>query len=87
MVACSGSLDLFHLCQEQHLMTIDSLCRVSEFFHLSLLKFLLDDGVAINAKDDYDFSPLHYSSKYGHLSVVEYLISQNADINVKNKDD
>jgi len=87
MVACSGSLDLFHLCQGPHLMTIESLCRASEFFHLSLMIFLLDNGVPINAKDDYDYSPLHYSSKYGHLSVVEYLINQDADINIKNKDD
>jgi len=31
----------------------------------------------------FQWSPLHYSARYGHLSVVEYLIKNGADINAK----
>ena len=51
MVVCSGCLDLFHLCQVQHIITTESLCKASEFCHLSLMIFMKENGVDINAKN------------------------------------
>jgi len=38
----------------------------------------------INAKNNNDWTPLHYASYRGHFSVVEYLVNQKADINANN---
>jgi len=51
MVVCSGCLDLFHLCQVQQIITTESLCKASEFCHLSLMIFMKENGVDINAKN------------------------------------
>ena len=50
MVVCSGCLDLFHLCQGQHIITTEIVCKASEFCHLSLLVFMKENGADINAK-------------------------------------
>jgi len=83
MVVCSGSLDLFHLCQVEASFTKECVCKASEFCHLSLLVFMSEIGVSLNEKDEYDNTPLHLAAQNGHLSVVEYLYNQKADINEK----
>jgi len=85
MVVCSGCLDIFHLGQQ--FSSIECLCKASEFFHLPLVFFMIENGSDLNTKDDCNRTPLHYSAWKGHLSVVEYLINQKADINTKNIDD
>ena len=54
MVVCSGCIDLFHLCQGQQFITSDSLFKASEFSHISLLVFLIENGGQINTKDKTD---------------------------------
>jgi len=87
MVVCSGCLDLFHICQGQDFLTPNLVCQVSEFFHLSLLDFMIENGADINAKNEDEATPLHYAAASGHLRVVEYLVNQKADINAKDEDD
>jgi len=86
MVVCSGCLDLFHLCQGQQLFTPESFYKVSEFCHLTLLVFMLDNGAFINANNKYGDTSLHFAASNGHLSVVECLVNHKADINAKTKD-
>jgi len=87
MIVCGGSFDLFHLCKGQQFLTPNHVCKASEFSHLQLLVFMLENGANLNSKDKDDWTPLHFAAVNGHLSVVEYLVNQKADINEKNKDD
>jgi len=83
MVVCGGCFDLFHICQGQLVLTPSLICQASQFFHLPLLVFLIENGADINSKDEYYCTSLHNAAKSGHLSIVEYLINQKADINAK----
>jgi len=49
MIVCSGCFDLFHLCQGTLFVTPNLFCNASEFFHLPLLTFMIENGVEINA--------------------------------------
>ena len=41
-------------------------------------------GMYVNAKDDGDRTPLHWTAGEGHKEVVELLIANGADVNAKN---
>jgi len=51
MVVCGGCFDLFHICQGQDFLTPILVCKVSEFFHLPLLDFMVENGADIISKD------------------------------------
>jgi len=53
MVVCGGCFDLFHLCQSQGFLTPNHVCKASEFFHLPLLVFMIENGSDINSKNSY----------------------------------
>ena len=42
-------------------------------------------GANVNARDEYDQTPLHFASENGHLSVVEYLLDHGADIDAQDE--
>jgi len=44
MVVCSGCFEIFHLCQGQQFLSHVSVCKASEFFHLPLLVFMIENG-------------------------------------------
>jgi len=50
-VVCSGSLDLIHLCENNLFLTPECAFHASEFCHLSLLCFMLENGIEINSRD------------------------------------
>jgi len=50
MVVCGGCFDLFHICQGKQLLTSNLVCKASEFFHLPLIIFMIENGAYINAK-------------------------------------
>jgi len=52
MVVCGGCLDLFHLCQCKPLFVTPKLaCQASQFSQMSLLVFMIENGVDINANN------------------------------------
>jgi len=84
MVVCGGCFDLFHLCQGAQFLTPNLVCKGSEFFHLPLLVFMIENGSDINLQGNDYWNALHEAAFNGHLCVVEYLVNQKADINAKN---
>jgi len=50
MVVCSGCLDLYHLSQRQEFLVPEIICNASEFCHLSLLAFMIENGFNANEK-------------------------------------
>jgi len=50
-IVCSGSFDLFHLCNEVSLSISDCMCYASEFYQFSFLLYFLDNGAKINEKN------------------------------------
>ncbi len=52
---------------------------------LAMVKFLLDSGAAIGAKDNKDNTPLHFAVQGGRSAVVTELLNRGANRNVRNK--
>ena len=50
------------------------------------VKFLIDQGADVNAKDSDGDTPLHWAAADGHVDVVKLLIDCRADVNAKNSD-
>jgi len=48
---------------------------------LDMVKKLLDEGVDINIRDKYKWTPLMDAAIFDHLDVVNYLILRGVDIN------
>jgi len=53
MVVCSGCYDLYHLCKGEQFLSTESINKASEFCHLSLLNFMLENGADIKASDNW----------------------------------
>ncbi len=49
-------------------------------------KALIDSGAHVNARDDSDWTPLHYAVFFGHREVVKLLIAAGADLNISADD-
>ena len=47
------------------------------------IKFLIEKGADIEAKNNYGNTPLILTSRYGHIEVVKFLIEKGADIEAK----
>ncbi|MDA7653501.1 ankyrin repeat domain-containing protein, partial [bacterium] len=47
----------------------------------------LEAGADVNAKDKYEWTPLHIAAYYGHEEIVELLIRAGADVNAKDVDE
>ena len=43
----------------------------------------LNYGANINAQDDIDFTPIHYSARLGHYEAVKLLLEKGARIDIK----
>jgi len=85
MVVCSGCLELFHICQGSSFFDFNGLCKASEYCHLSLLVFMIENGQDIIIKCENKSTPLHLAAANGHYCIVEYLVNQKAEINAKNE--
>jgi len=85
-VVCSGSLDLFHICQKEKWINSENMSKSIIFCHQSFLEFFLENGLELNRKHS-SMEPIHYSSKYGHLKIVDYLISRGANVNARDEYD
>jgi len=81
LVVCSGSIDLFHLCNEGMFFSTECLFEACSHCQLSILNFLYENQACLNAKKEENDTPLHWSAFAGHISVIEFLINHGADIN------
>ena len=53
------------------------------------IKFLVSEGIDVNAKNDGGYAALHlavHSENAGNAEVVKFLVSEGADVNAKNND-
>ena len=51
--------------------------------HKNVAEYLIEKGVDIHAKSEYNKTALHLAADKGHKDVVEYLIGKGADIHAK----
>ncbi|KAG5887833.1 hypothetical protein JTB14_022690 [Gonioctena quinquepunctata] len=55
--------------------------------YISVVEFLLDNGVRTDVTDKDDWQPSHAAACWGHLEVLELLAQAGANLNAKNKHD
>jgi len=58
----------------------------SEYGHLNIIKYLIDNGIKLIETTMYPDPPIHMASKNGHLKIVEFLISKRYDINIQSRE-
>jgi len=82
--ACSGNFDLIHLCLESSNNPSVIIASASEFYHMKILRFLIEKGGDINYVNEglMGGSALHLAAEYGHHSIVEYLVKNGANPNI-----
>jgi ankyrin repeat protein len=49
---------------------------------IAVIKFLVNRGADVNAKNNLDLAPLHEAALSGNIEVVKLLLSKGADVNV-----
>ncbi|CAG9769283.1 unnamed protein product [Ceutorhynchus assimilis] len=55
--------------------------------YISVVTFLLDNGVRTDVKDKDDWQPSHAAACWGHIDVLELLAQAGANLNAKNKNE
>lgn len=51
--------------------------------NLNRVKALLNQGVPVNARNEYNWTPLHHAARRGHLSIVQELLRRGARVNIR----
>ena len=51
-----------------------------------VVKYLLEQGARVDARNPHGWTPLTFASNFGHLEVVKYLWFRGADVNIKDTD-
>jgi ankyrin repeat protein len=51
--------------------------------HFEIVKYLVDNGAQVNAKDNYDRTALMFACENGHLEMVKFFVEKVADVNEK----
>ena len=51
---------------------------------IKIVKFLVEEGVDIEAKDNRGYTPLHFASYHGCTEIIKFLVEEGADIEAKN---
>ena len=60
------------------------LFMASTFGQVDIMRWLLDHGADANARNRFDWTPLHYACV--HLDAIQVLLEHNVDINSQNED-
>jgi len=50
------------------------------------LKYFVSKGANVNAKDNYDYTPLHVAAYYGKIDIVKFLVSKGSDVHARNNE-
>ena len=50
------------------------------------LQRALDEGVDVNARDEFGRTPLHWAAVLGHRKTAELLVKHGADVNAEDSD-
>jgi ankyrin repeat protein len=58
--------------------------NAAENGNLNRIRRLLNQGVPVNSRDNYGFTPLHKAASGGHVNVVKELIRRGAHVNPRN---
>jgi ankyrin repeat protein len=58
--------------------------NAAENGNLNRVKELLNQGVPVNARNAYGFTPLHKAASGGHVNVVKELLRRGAHVNPRN---
>ena len=53
--------------------------------HLSICRLLIDKGAQVEAKDNTDWTPLHWAANAGHVEIVRLLCDRGADVEARNR--
>jgi hypothetical protein len=62
-----------------------SIHEAAEQGDLVRVKFLIDQGVSVNARDSFQNTPLHHAAAKGKLSIVKFLLEHGANPCAENK--
>jgi ankyrin repeat protein len=54
--------------------------------NIQAARLLLDRGAAVDARDEWGRTPLHWAASTGYIKAVELLLDRGADINAKDND-
>jgi uncharacterized protein len=66
---------------------VTALMHASALGHIDIVKFLIEKGADINAKNSWaGWNALIYSSMNGKTETVKYLIEKGADVNTKDNE-
>jgi cytohesin len=63
----------------------ESILGAAKIGDIKLVEKHLSGGSNVNAKDDYEWTPLHKAIWDGHMKVAELLITNGADVNAQNR--
>ena len=65
-------------------ITLAKLIDVAKVGNTGMVQRLLNQGIDVNAKDEFGDTALMYASAGGHAETVELLLSRAADVNARN---
>ena len=69
--------------EDEYAMTL--LQVASRHGHLEIVKFLIENGAAVNAVEIDNRSALHFATIRGHLSIMRFLLENNAEVNLRKR--
>jgi flagellar motor protein MotB len=62
--------------------TIHDAVRIND---LELVKYFVKEGIDINSKDKFGYTPLHLAARFNHLKIAQFLIDNKANVNTQDK--